>query len=238
MNNAKSYKMQDWYKQLKKYCFPAEFLPLNAEELKAMKQKDASNEILHGLQKKLTKVMSRFSGYRFVSTDTVSPTDTVRFREKRGAVSSAKSALKILLESAKVQQALEADEVTSICVRPFRRMQPAREFRLFIKDGKLAAMSQYWLIRHFRRLPDRQERYWDAAEKFVRKHIADFPETTIVMDIYFTSAGEIMIVDFNPWGSPTDPLMFNDWERDWNTPSGCVIVPPPHTVSGDINVRF
>jgi hypothetical protein len=58
------------------------------------------------------------------------------------------------------------------------------------------------------------------------------------MDIYFTSAEEIMIIDLNPWGAPTEPLMLDTWERDWNEPTGIVLMPPPIQISGDVNISF
>ena len=64
------------------------------------------------------------------------------------------------------------------------------------------------------------------------------PVPDLAMDIYFRKSGGILIIDLNPWGSPTDPLMYNTWDRDWSVPGSCLIVPPPHTVSGDVNVHF
>ena len=67
-----------------------------------------------------------------------------------------------------------------------------------------------------------------------------FPLKDVVMDIYFTSSGKILITDLNPLSAPTDPLMFSEWEKfDWTgEAAGIRIVPPPHTLSGDVNVSF
>ena len=99
-------------------------------------------------------------------------------------------------------------------------------------------MSQYYLIRHFRRLEGIKEKLWEKAEKFVEEIIWHLPVKTLVMDIYFTSAEEIMIIDLNPWGAPTEPLMLDTWERDWNEPTGIVLMPPPIQISGDVNISF
>jgi hypothetical protein len=58
------------------------------------------------------------------------------------------------------------------------------------------------------------------------------------MDIYFTSGGKILIIDLNPWGEPTDPLLVRDWGRDWNTPAGMLLMDPPIPIHGDVNVSF
>ena len=238
VKNYDFYRMQDWYPKLSAYSFPAVFLSLKDNEIAALAAGETGTDVVAGVFPRLKLALHTFTGMRFVSVDAVAPTDTERFLKKRGAVSSAKSAWLVLAESSKVRSAAEAGEVSRICVRPFRRMDVTREFRLFIRGGKLQAMSQYWLIRHFRRLVDLRQTYWSKAEKFVIVIAPILERRDCAMDIYFTASGRILIIDINPWGPPTDPLMLNSWDRDWNTVSGCFIVPPPHTLSGDVNVSF
>ena len=182
--------------------------------------------------------MASFHGNSFVFTDCCAPTDTERFLNKKGAVFSAKYAWRNLASSPKIRESAAKGEVEHICIRPFRRMNRTREFRLFIYEGKLSAMSQYYLIRHFRRLEGIKETFWKEAEKFVNEIIWLLPVKTLVIDIYFTSDNEIMIIDINKWGDPTDPLMLNTWERDWETQSGIILMPPPIKISGDVNISF
>lgn len=117
-------------------------------------------------------------------------------------------------------------------------MNRTREFRLFIRDGKLNAMSQYHLIRHFRRLEGVRNSFWEQAADFVDRIAWLLPLKTLVMDIYFTSSGKILIIDLNPWGEPTDPLLLQSWERDWSVPAGIVLMDPPTRIYGDVNVSF
>ncbi len=232
------YKIQNWYPKLTEHSFPAAFVLLEESEKQALLADEPDAGVVAGLLPRLQSALKQFTGPRFISVDTVSPTDTERFLLKRGAVHSAESAWMILRESKKVREAALAGNVSCICVRPFRRMQQAREFRLFVKDGRLAAMSQYWLIRHFRRLQGRVDSFWAQAADFIDDVSAHLPVKNAAVDIYFTSGGKILIVDINPWGNPTNPLMLNTWDRDWGVSGGCVIVPPPHVVSGDVNVSF
>ncbi len=232
------YKIQNWYPKLTEHSFPAAFVLLEESEKQALLAEEPDAKVVAGLLPRLQSALKQFTGSRFISVDTVSPTDTERFLLKRGAVVSAESAWRILRESKKVREAALAGNVCCICVRPFRRMQQAREFRLFVKNGRLAAMSQYWLIRHFRRLQGRLDYYWAQAADFIDDVSGQLPVKDAAVDVYFTSGGKILIVDINPWGAPTNPLMLNTWDRDWGTSGGCTIVPPPHLVSGDVNVSF
>ena len=64
------------------------------------------------------------------------------------------------------------------------------------------------------------------------------PEQDLAIDIYFTSKDEILVIDLNPFGEPTDPLMLNSWNQDWQNSMGLKLIPSPTAISGDINVSF
>jgi hypothetical protein len=230
--------MSNWYPSLASYSFPTVFVKLRGEELEALSKGDESGPAVDEAVARLDHAMKAFSGNRFVSVDLAAPTDSDRFASKRGAVHSALSAWHVLASSAKVRNSVAAGFSKCIAVRPFRRMDVTREFRLFIKDGALRAMSQYWLVRHFRRLEGRRELYWSLASEFVSKISWCLPSPDIVMDIYFTSGREIIVVDLNPWGDPTDPLMLRNWAQDWNSTPGLKLIPSPAKISGDVNVSF
>ncbi len=240
MDNAekKIYKTSEWYQSLADHTFPTSFLKLKKDEKDALAAGEVDGEAGKEVQNRLKIPMNLFPGNCFVFVDTAAPTDTERFETKRGAVHSPASAWRYLCESEKVRSAVKSGESDHICIRPFRRMSQPREFRIFIKDGKLSAMSQYWLIRHYRRLEGRKNFYWDNSKKLVEKINWLLPASTIVMDVYFTSANEILILDFNPWGEPTAPLIMKTWDRDWNKESGINLIPSPIKVSGDVNVSF
>ena len=182
--------------------------------------------------------MSRIHGNCFTSTDICSPTDTERFQKKKGAVYSPESAWKYLCQSEKIRRAAADGNVEFICLRPFRNINKAREFRLFIRNGKLCAMSQYWLIRHFPVLDKKGQHFLQAAEKMVSDIVWNLPIDDFVMDIYITSDNEILIIDLNPWGAPTDSLLLRSWERDdWDS-IGLQVMSPPTRITGNVHVSF
>lgn len=234
-----AFAVPNWYPRLSVNSFPTSFVFLRDYEIQALAEGVTESEAVDGIIPRLDAAMSNYGYNRFVFVDHAAPTDTERFKNKRGAVRSAKSAWNVLVSSEKIRQNASDGKVTAICVRPFRRMNPAREFRLFIKGGELRGMSQYWLVAHFPRLMKYREQYWDMAKDFVMKNAFAFPCPDVVADIYFTSSDEILIIDLNPFAPPTDAKMFNTLDRtDWMSNPCIKIVPVPHKVSGDVNVSF
>lgn len=238
-------KMPNWYPALASFALKTSFVKLPPAAVKALadgvgngEKCDMESEISRQVINELALVMDNITGNSFVNVDLCAPTDTERFAEKRGAVYSANSAWFYLTRSEKVARSAAAGEVEYICVRPFRRVNSAREFRLFIKDGALAAASQYNLDRHYRRLEGVRDKYWQLLLDFVNSNIWKLPVKTLVMDVYITSKDEILVFDLNPWGEPTAPLLLRSWERDWQEQGGLVLMDPPTAISGDVKVSF
>jgi len=234
-----------WYPALSSYTWDTRFVKLTPEAVAmfADGNGECSGELLYSpvaksLMHDLETPLTAIRGNAFVFADSCAPTDTERFAAKGGAVYSARSAVNTLLQSKKVSAAARRGEMEYICIRPYRNITLAREFRLFIYEGQLSAMSQYHLIRHFRRLEGVKANYWELAERFVKEISWKLPQQTVVMDIYITSGQEILIVDLNPWGGETDPLMLFTWDRDWSKPAGIQLMAPPTAVSGDVKVSF
>ena len=246
MSENDIFRTSRWYADLEQFTWPTKFIKLQEKMISALASgmdEDEAQEFLYSTEGKemmgeLTEPLSDIPGNAFIFTDVCAPTDTERFASKRGAVYSPRSALFYLLQSKKVAQAAANGEVEYICLRPFRRITRAREFRLFIYEGKLSAMSQYHLIRHFRRLEGVKERYWARAVEFVKKVIWRLPVKTLVMDVYLTSSNGFLVIDLNPWGGETDPLLLRTWDRDWSTPAGIQLMAPPTAVTGDVKVSF
>lgn len=236
----------EWYVDLAPYTWDTKFVKLRSESIKAlavgMDENQAQDFLFSPEGKKLMNElaipMGDIPGNSFAFVDTCAPTDTERFESKGGAVYSPRSALFYLLQSRKVAAAAQRGEVNYICLRPFRKITRAREFRLFVYEGELSAMSQYHLIRHFRRLEGGKEKYWNLAVEWLKEVAWRLPVKTLVMDIYITSDDEILLIDLNPWGGNTDPLLLHTWNRDWSEVAGIQLMAPPIAISGDVKVSF
>jgi len=241
----KFFRVPEWYAALAPFTWDTKFVKLRKDAIDALSvgmNEEQAKEFLYtpvgkGVMNDLAEPMGDIPGNAFAFVDSCAPTDTERFALKGGAVYSPRSALFYLLQSKKVSEAARNNKVEYICLRPFRKITRAREFRLFIYDGKLSAMSQYNLIRHFRRLEGVKKSYWDSAVKFVESVIWRLPIKTLVIDIYITSGGDILVVDLNKWGE-TDPLLLRTWERDWSETVGIQLMSPPTSISGDVKVSF
>ena len=234
-----------WYQPLSPYTFETRFVKLRTDAIAALAETANSGteismdcEMSKQVIADLRPVMARVSGNCFVSVDCCAPTDTERFKVKGGAVYSAKSAWYYLSHSFKVAKAAASGAVEYVCIRPYRHISKAREFRLFVHDGKLSAMSQYNLVRHFRRLEGERDKYWQMAENFVNEIIWLLPIKTLVIDVYITSSKKVMIIDLNPWGKPTSPLLLNTWDRNWTEVTGLHLIPPPTKIGGTVKVSF
>ncbi len=219
-----------WYPILREHTFFTAFVKLTDKEIVALANGRINDPVAPGVIQRIDEAMDKIPmrWRSFVTADVVAPTDTGRFVSKFGAVVSAESAWRILCESSKVRLAIAEGDTDTIVVRPYRPLTRPREFRLFIYEGELKAMSQFWLTRHFRRLNDDglKKRFWDEAVKFVESIKDKLPEKTLVMDVYFTRSHEILIIDLNVWGPPTNPLLMS-WNSDWKTVFGLRLIPEP-----------
>ena len=229
--------ISSWYASLGDVTFPSVFIPLSADTRKALLAGDeASTAARTGLEA-LRQALGAFTGACVVNADVCAPTDSPHYQPRSGVFAAA-TAWRLLATSSKVRAAFSEGHTTRLVVRPFRRMDRTREFRLFIHRRQLAAMSQYCLERHFRRLAGRTGEIWERGLEFAARLAPGWPADTLVADVYLTSDKRLLLVDLNPWGPPTEPLLLRSWERDWETPAGLKLIPPPIRMTGDVTVSF
>ncbi len=227
-------KISHWYNALGDFTFPTLFLRLHKEELQFLLSTNSAGE--KTLLERIDKAINSLPKTAFVGLDSCSPDDASNFAKKKSHT-SARTALELLKSSPKVKIALESGGDDTIAIRPFRRMDQTREFRLFIYEGKLVGMSQRHLVRHFRRLDGRREELWQKANQFFDSINSLINISNQVIDIYFTSEGNILIVDLNEW-EKCDPLLFRKWDRDWSAVVGLKLMSEPIQMKGDVKVSF
>ena len=229
-------RISDWYSSFADLTFPSVFIRLHEDENQVIINDDAPDFVKNNLIARIEGVIKSLPRPCFVGLDSCSPDDVDSFAKKRFH-STAKTVLPLLQSSEKVKSALQSGQSESLVVRPYRRMDKTREFRLFVFEKQLSAMSQRNLERQFRRLEGRKEEFWSQAQDFI-KEMSHFLEVdNVVVDVYFTSDGHILIVDMNKWGE-CDPLLLRKWDRDWSEASGIKLMAPPIKMQGDVKVSF
>jgi len=226
-----------WYPNLGAFTFPTLFVRLFPDEVEALAAGRPDGPAAQAVIARLDRCTARLPGAVFVSGDVCAPTDSPSFAADP-SVSSGAGAWRSLTGSAKVRAAFETGRSCRIALRPYRRMNRTREFRLFFHGRTLRAMSQYNLDRHYARLAGRQEALWQAGQEFAAAIAGLLPADNQVVDVYLCSDGRFLIVDLNAWGPPTDPLLLKTWDRDWGETAGLRLMPKPVRMTGDISVSF
>ncbi|MFW5802717.1 MAG: hypothetical protein ACOCWJ_02255 [Verrucomicrobiota bacterium] len=228
--------ISEWYTKLGELSFPTVFIVIDEGQKRSLIEQDDASAAKH-LSARLQKAVKSVFGTGFVGTDLCAPTDSPRYRPGKW-ITFGRTAWRLLAESDKVRAVLQNDQTNLLVVRPYRRMDKAREFRVFVHQRKPVAISQYHLDRHLPGIIKREREIITKTHKLIGQIADRLPAENIVVDIYITSDGEIMLVDMNTWGGDTDPLLLRTWERDWTSDAGLVLVPEPIKMKGDISVSF
>ncbi|KGN66107.1 cell division cycle protein 123 homolog [Cucumis sativus] len=92
-------------------------------------------------------------------------------------------------------------------------LRPEMEFRCFVKNRNLIGISQREVTTFYPALVEKKERLREVILEFFIDHVkANFELENYTLDVYVTRNESVKIVDFNPWGAFTLPLLF-DWEE-------------------------
>lgn len=106
-----------------------------------------------------------------------------------------------------------------LALRKWYDLKPAMEFRCFVKNQQLIAISQRDHLNYYHFLKsmanDLKARIWDFFQKYIKER---FPNSSYVFDVYL-SPTRVVLVDFNPWNTITEPLLYT-WNEliNWDVP--------------------
>ena len=234
-------KVSDWYNDFADVTFPTMFVRLSDAEKEALVN-NREGEGKERLWSRLANALGAIHGGAVINADCCAPTDSAAFRRRR-IVHTPISSWKQLTTSEKVIEALKLGRTDRLVLRPYRRMDRSREFRLFIKGGALFAASQYDLKKNYPRLAKRQEQIWSSLNCFFNRSIRPFLSfDNVVIDVYMCGNGQILIVDFNEWGGETAPLLLRSWSQDlemfMKERHPLMLLAAPVKMTGDISVSF
>ena len=101
-----------------------------------------------------------------------------------------------------------------LILREYIDINPGMEFRLFIKHNKLIKICQRDCTTYYSYLIPEKDNIRDRLYTFYVQHIQYiFPLTCYIVDVYIkslTSKNGVIIIDFSPFGEPTNALLF-EW---------------------------
>ncbi|CAH8486259.1 unnamed protein product [Dicrocoelium dendriticum] len=110
-----------------------------------------------------------------------------------------------------------------LVLRRWAEMRPDGEFRCFVRENRLIAISQRICDAYFSSIATHADRIKQALCSFFSKRIhGKFPLDDYAVDLYCeftqptTAISGIKVVDFNVFGDPTEPLLFS-WSELENT---------------------
>ncbi len=100
-----------------------------------------------------------------------------------------------------------------LALRKWYDLRPEREFRCFIRQHSLVGISQRDPTQFFPQLQGDMPSFSRLIKPFItQKVLPVFPLANYTCDVYVATTGSVKIVDFNPIGGTTAPLLF-DWEE-------------------------
>ncbi|XP_042513151.1 cell division cycle protein 123 homolog [Macadamia integrifolia] len=90
---------------------------------------------------------------------------------------------------------------------------PEMEFRCFVRDHRLIGISQHEVTVFYPVLQEKKHELEVLVSEFFRDNVQPrFESENYTFDVYVTRDRRVKLMDFNPWGAFTLPLLFS-WEE-------------------------
>ncbi|KAL5014585.1 hypothetical protein ScPMuIL_008855 [Solemya velum] len=100
-----------------------------------------------------------------------------------------------------------------LILRHWEDLHPGHEFRCFVQNGKIIAISQRYQRQYFEFIKKAESEILADIQAFFHHVIANkFPDKDYVFDVYRRDEGKMILLDFNPFAAVTDSLLFS-WDE-------------------------
>jgi hypothetical protein len=101
-----------------------------------------------------------------------------------------------------------------LVLRKWCNLYPSQEFRCFVREQELVAVSQRQHSQHFEHLVRDQYLIRSLVVEFFDEIIKPHSQSlnNYTFDVYLDKKERVWLVDFNVWGRRTDPLLFT-WDE-------------------------
>lgn len=172
--------------------------------------------IVEALEKDILEAQEESDvGAAFVRLGSRAPTDSLLFQEGSLQVDGGTEALEVLLQSERVFDDLclmqECGYAPAVVIRPWLELAPGTELRAFIRDRRLAALSQRLIDRIHPELVARAAELEDAVRARCAELATRWPTDDLVADFVVTDEAALL-VDLQPFLPWTDPALFS-WDQ-------------------------
>ncbi|GAQ83739.1 hypothetical protein KFL_001600080 [Klebsormidium nitens] len=97
-----------------------------------------------------------------------------------------------------------------LVLKKWHPLRPEMEFRCFVKGNQLRGICQREVTSFYPSILESRKELGPVIETFIQDHVlGHFPDPDFVCDVYVTSDRRVKIMDFNPYGGGTLPLLFS-----------------------------
>lgn len=195
------------------------FIKIETRSPKDVLQSTSMMDRLRGLVKPTMKAES--PGLPVAEKIAIANADTIAFVKgirQLFKVKTGAEAIAMLKMSERVKQDLEkalqvGDGSSLICVRRWRDVDAAREFRAFVFNRKLTGCSQYCYFQCFPELLPVVDALSQRVQDFFNKQVLPvLPYSDAVIDFHVTDGG-VEIIELSPFAYSTGACMFS-WKSD------------------------
>ncbi|CAM9598048.1 unnamed protein product [Chrysoparadoxa australica] len=105
------------------------------------------------------------------------------------------------------------DHCYTLVLRKWCNLTPSMHFRCFVGSNRILGISQRDCSTCYSYLMEEAPRISQLISEFFEEHITGrFPSSSYVLDVYVDKNGRVWVIDFNPFASVTDSLLF-DWQE-------------------------
>lgn len=117
-------------------------------------------------------------------------------------------------EESVISESLLAKPTYELVLRKWFDLNPALEFRCFVKDRTLIAISQRDYLKYYTFLEELKDSLGYEIEEFFENYLQDsFPDENFCFDVYIPEPYDrVYLIDINPFAPSTDPLLFTWYE--------------------------
>jgi hypothetical protein len=227
MEHIKHCLYSNWCENYKKISFRTEALELSKKEFKFLYD-NFENNLLEKvtettLPRKIKQKLACFPNGAFIKLETRSPknnyhAETINYRQM-----SWQDVIKSLYSERIIDDLVEYAKSDVPCRLLFREWLPIpkhEEFRVFIKNKKVAGITQYFYEVYSDKDKENQpytSKVINKLSSYIEKSINDFldkeilphlPSSDLVVDLWFNGFREMKLIETNPYGL-SDPCLLN-----------------------------